>query len=246
MASSQTILWGYHPVWEALQARRRDIYRLFLVKDKRGRRDKIFKLAQSVDVNVQWISARQLTEMVGHGHHQGVGARAAGYPFVTLDEILAVDLKSAFVLVLDHIVDPQNLGAVARTAHCAGIHGMVIPKDRAAMPTPAAAKASAGALEHMRVARVTNLSTALKELKTGGLWIAGADHQGQTTLFEADLSGPLALVVGGEEKGLRQLVKQQCDFTVAIPQMGPVASLNASAAAAVLMYEAFRQRSDSI
>lgn len=246
MATSQTILWGYHPVWEALQARRRDIYRLFLVQDKRGRRDQIFQKAQSVGVKVQWISARQLTELVGHDRHQGVGARTADYPFVGLDDILAVDAQRAFVLVLDHIVDPQNLGAMARTAHCAGIHGIVIPKDRAAMPTAAAAKASAGALEHMRVARVTNLTQALKRLKRDGLWIAGADHQGKTTLFDADLSGPLALVMGGEEKGLRPLVKQQCDFTVTIPQMGPIASLNASAAASVLMYEAFRQRSDSV
>lgn len=242
MARPSSTLWGYHPVWEAVQARRRKIHRLYLVQDKRGRRDQIFRLAQSADIAVQWVSARQLTEIVGHDRHQGVGARLEGYPYASLEQILEVDPKRAFVLVLDQIVDPQNLGAMARTAHCAGIHGVVIPKDRAAEPTAAAIKASAGALEHMRLARVTNLAKALKSMKASGLWIAGADHHSATTLFDADLTGPLALVIGGEEKGLRPLVKQQCDFTMAIPQMGAIGSLNASAAAAVMIYEAFRQR----
>lgn len=242
MAKTPHILWGYHPVWEALQARRREIKRLYLVQDKRGRRDKISRLAQTANVKVQWLSDRQLTEIVGHDRHQGVCVQAGAYPYSNMEEILAVNAKDAFVLVLDQIVDPQNLGAMARTAHCAGVHGILIPKDRAAMPTAAAVKASAGALEHMRIARVTNLVKVLKALKAQGLWVGGADHHSPTTLFDADLAGPLALVIGGEEKGLRPLVKQQCDFTMAIPQIGPIASLNASAAAAVVLYEAYRQR----
>jgi 23S rRNA (guanosine2251-2'-O)-methyltransferase len=242
MAKNPTILWGYHPVWEALQARRREIFGLFLVQDKMGRLEKMARLAQASGVKVQMVSTQQLTEMVGHDRHQGVAAHTAGYPFVSLEQILAADPKALFVLVLDQIVDPQNLGAMARTAHCAGIHGMVIPKDRAAAPTAAASKASAGALEHIPLARVTNVAKALNSLKARGLWIVGADRHGDTNLFDADLTGPLALVIGGEEKGLRPLVKQQCDFSVAIPQVGPIGSLNASVAAAVLMYEAFRQR----
>jgi 23S rRNA (guanosine2251-2'-O)-methyltransferase len=121
---------------------------------------------------------------------------------------------------------------------------MVLPKKRSAPPSSAASKASAGALEHMPLAYVTNLVNALKQLKSHGLWIAGADHRGSQTVFEADLTGPLAIVIGGEEKGIRPLVKQQCDFTVAIPQTGPIGSLNASAASAVIMYEAYRQRQE--
>lgn len=242
MAKNITLLWGYHPVWEALQARRRKMYGLFIAQDKRGRRDKMARLANQAGVNVQWVSVQELTEMVGHDRHQGVAAQAAGYPFVSLEQILAVDATAPLLLVLDQIVDPQNLGAMARTAQCAGIHGIVITKDRAAMPTAAASKASAGALEHMLVARVTNLTKMLKGLKANGLWIAGADHHGESTVFDTELTGPLALVMGSEEKGLRPLVRQQCDFTLAIPQVGPIGSLNASVAAAVLMYEAFRQR----
>jgi 23S rRNA (guanosine2251-2'-O)-methyltransferase len=182
MAQNHTLLWGYHPVWEALQARRRKMYGLFMAQDKKGRREKMARLAGEAGVRIQWASLGELTEMVGHDRHQGIAAQVAGYPFVRLEQVLSVDPKAPFVLVLDQIVDPQNLGAMARTAQCAGIHGIVITKDRAAMPTAAASKASAGALEHMPLVRVTN------------------------------------------------------------PQVGPIGSLNASVAAAVLMYEAFRQR----
>ncbi len=244
MTQISTLLWGYHPVWEAMQAGRRKIDKLYLVEGQRGRRKQVAQLAVAAGVKVQWIAAHVLTEIVGHDRHQGVAARSGPYPYVPLDRILKVNSRAPFVLALDQIVDPHNLGAMARTAHCAGIHGMIILKDRAAAPTSAASKASAGALEHMLLTRVTNLVNTLKQLKALGLWIAGADHQGETPLFDADLTGPLVLVIGGEEKGLRPLVKQHCDFTMAIPQAGDVSSLNASAAAAVFIYEAFRQRND--
>lgn len=146
------------------------------------------------------------------------------------------------VVALDQVVDPQNFGAIARTAHCAGVHGILIPKHHSAPPSAAASKASAGALEHMRVAGVTNLVDALKRLKSEGLWVAGADQHGARTVFDIDLTGPILIIVGGEEKGIRPLVKKQCDYLVAVPQVGPIGSLNASAASAVVMYEVYRQR----
>ena len=147
-----------------------------------------------------------------------------------------------WLLLLDQIVDPQNFGAIVRSAHCAGMHGVIVPKDHSAPPSAAVSKASAGALEHIRLAEVTNLVATIGELKAKGLWIAGADRWGAQSIYETDLKGPLAIVIGGEEKGLRPLVKKNCDFCISIPQVGPVGSLNASAAAAVIIYEAFRQR----
>ncbi len=241
-----TLLWGYHPVYEALRAGRRTMETLFLVQNKLSPREQmLIQTARRAGVTVQGKTAQQMNALVGHGRHQGICARVSEYPISTLTDILAtaaIGPDPAFVLVLDQIVDPQNLGAVVRTAQCAGIHGIVIPKDRCAPPSAATSKASAGALEHMRLACVTNLVDALKQLKSAGLWVSGADRQGRETVFEADLKGPLAIVIGGEEKGIRPLVKKHCDFMVSVPQVGPLGSLNAAAAAAVVMYEAFRQR----
>jgi 23S rRNA (guanosine2251-2'-O)-methyltransferase len=241
-----TILWGYHPVYEALRAGRRKIESLFIVQDRiNPRQEALIQNARSAGVPVQGKTAQQLSSLVGHGRHQGICARVSEYPICSLQDILASVPNipdAAFILVLDQIVDPQNLGAIVRTAQCAGIHGIVIPKDRSAPPSAAASKASAGALEHMQLAYVTNLVEALKHLKSSGLWVSGADRHGKDTVFQARLTGPLAIVIGGEEKGIRPLVKKHCDFMVSVPQIGPIGSLNASAAAAVVLYEAFRQR----
>jgi 23S rRNA (guanosine2251-2'-O)-methyltransferase len=207
-----------------------------------GRREEITSLAAQYGIAIDNRRAKQLTADLGHDRHQGVWAEVSAYPYCRLEEIVDAGGDSPFVLVLDQIVDPHNLGAIVRTAQCAGMHGIVIPKDRSAPPSAAASKASAGALEHARIACVTNLSNSIGRLKEDGLWIAGADRQGRTDLFDADLTGPLALVIGGEEKGLRPLVRRHCDFILSIPQVGPIGSLNASVAAAVIMYEAFRQR----
>jgi 23S rRNA (guanosine2251-2'-O)-methyltransferase len=243
--ANASLLYGYHPVREALRAGRRDIQTIYLSYGKNAaRRQEIANLAAPTGAKVQWIEARELTGLVGHSRHQDVAAQAAAYPVSSLEEILSADVPSGapWVLLLDQIVDPQNFGAIVRTAHCAGIIGVVVPKDRSAPPTPAVSKASAGALEHMRVAYVTNLVSAMETLKQRGFWIGGADRDGRQCVFDADLKGSLALVIGGEEKGMRPLVQKHCDFTVAIPQAGVVGSLNASAAAAVIIYEAFRQR----
>jgi 23S rRNA (guanosine2251-2'-O)-methyltransferase len=243
------ILWGYHPVYEALRAGRRTVFTVYVAQGGRNAREKdVIQYARRAGVAVQAKTAQQLTALVGHRRHQGICASVSGYPMVTLDVLLAVAetrRQETFLLVLDQVVDPQNLGAVARTAQCAGVHGVVILKDRSASPTAAACKASAGALEYMQLACVTNLSEALKRLKASGIWIVGADQQAQETVFQADMTGPLAVVVGAEEKGIRPLVRKQCDRMVSIPQCGPIGSLNASAAAAVILYETFRQRNSA-
>ena len=246
MADKSTLLWGYHPVAEALRARRRRVYTLYVTKGSRDRRmTALIAAAEQNGAAVRVTDHQQLTALVGHGRHQGVAAAVSAYPYSSMEAVLeAADQEGQppFVLVLDRIVDPQNLGAIARTAHCAGVQGIILPKHHSAPPSPAASKASAGALEHIRMAYVTNAVRALKRLKSQGLWIAAADQQAAQTLFEADLTGPLALVIGGEQKGIRSLVKQHCDFSLSIPQTGLVSSLNASAASAVILYEAFRQR----
>jgi 23S rRNA (guanosine2251-2'-O)-methyltransferase len=243
MAKKTFHLWGVHPVAEALRDGRRKFFKLCLASDKPGgRREEIVSMAAQAGIAIEHRRTQQLTQDVGHHRHQGVWAEVGDYSFCRIDHIVDAGGNSPFVLVLDQIVDPHNFGAIVRTAQCAGMHGIVVPKDRCAPPSAAASKASAGALEHARIARVANLSNAIKQLKANGLWIAGADRQGQTDLFEADLTGPLALVIGSEERGLRPLVQKHCDFIVSVPQVGPIGSLNASVAAAVIMYEAFRQR----
>lgn len=244
------ILWGFHPVYEALRAGRRKLHNIYVVPDKVGNRfETLLNKAQHQGIHVENVSLTQLSDMVGHKRHQGICAKASKYPLSSIDEILGLAKaagQAPFVLVLDQVVDPQNLGAIARTAHCAGIHGMVVPKKSSAPPSAAASKSSAGALEYMHIAYVTNLVNALKHLQKEGLWITGSDQNGEGTVFDADLSGPLGIVVGGEEKGIRPLVKRHCDFLIMVPQTGSIESLNVSAAAAVVIYEAFRQRGVSV
>jgi 23S rRNA (guanosine2251-2'-O)-methyltransferase len=244
--AEQNILWGYYPVLEAVRSGRREIQSIMLARGKSAPRfDLLVGLAQDRGIEIQWVTLDYLNAAIGHRRHQGAAATVSGFALSSIEQILAA-AKTArqdpFVVFLDHIADPQNLGAITRTAQCAGVHGVVITKDRSAPLTPAVSKASAGALEHARLAVVVNLVQTLKELKKNGLWVVGADQKAALDLFQADLKGPIALVIGSEAKGLRPLVKEHCDFTVAIPQTGPVGSLNASAAAAVMMYEIYRQR----
>ena len=240
------ILFGIHPVLEALRARRRRFVQIWVNRNKLspGLRE-LSALADARGVDVEKVPATRLQSMAGTPQHQGVAAKVGLYPWVDFAQLLPVPLGpggSAFFLLLDGILDPQNLGAIARTALCAGIDGVVTAQDRCAPPTPAASKASAGALEHLRVARVPNLVHALCALKDRGLWVAGMAPSAGPVLFDMDLNGPLALVVGSEEKGIRPLVRRHCDFLFCIPQAGPLDSLNASVACGVALYEAFRQR----
>lgn len=154
--------------------------------------------------------------------------------------------RDSFYLVVDSVTDPQNLGALIRTALCVGVRGVILPRDRACAPTPAVSRASAGALEHVIVHQVINLVAALMHLKEQGVWVTGLAMDGDTTIFDIDFSGPVALVIGSEDRGIRPLVRTHCDHVASIPQLGPLNSLNASVAGGVAMYEVFRQRRSAI
>ena len=239
-------LYGIHPVMAAITAGRRKVDTLFIASGRENRQShqQVLQAAEQHTIPVNELTARDLEQMTGAKVHQGIVARVSAYSFVPLADLLAAvpSTDTPFVLVADGLTDPHNLGALARTALCAGVHGLVIPKDNAASPTPAAVKASAGALEFLPVARETNIARVLDALKDAGLWIAGLDGGGEQTIYDSDLTGPLALVVGDEGRGIRRLVAQKCDFILSIPQTDRVHSLNASVAGAVAMYEAFRQR----
>lgn len=188
---------------------------------------------------------RKLDGMSPTGAHQGVMAQVAPHGYAALEEILqrAADRGEAPLLVLcDELSDPHNLGAILRTAECAGAHGVVIPKRRSVGLTAVVAKTSAGAVEYMPVARVSNMAAAIRDLKKQGVWVFGAAAGGNTDLYHADLKGPAAIVIGNEGQGMSRLVAESCDFRVSIPMKGRISSLNASAAAAILLYEAVRQR----
>ena len=229
----QEFIYGVRPVVEALRGRRR---RVFEVLDSVGS-DEVRAAAGGVPVKKAQRS--RVDELARGGVHQGVVARVEPYPYSGLGEILAA--PEPLILVLDGVTDPRNLGAVLRAADGAGAGGVVIPKDKAVGVTAAAVKASAGASEHVRVARETNLRRAVEEIKRAGVWTYAADAKG-TAYTELDLGGPVALVLGSEGKGVRRLVREACDGTVAIPMLGSVPSLNVSVAAAVLLYEARRRR----
>ncbi|MBW1940190.1 MAG: 23S rRNA (guanosine(2251)-2'-O)-methyltransferase RlmB [Deltaproteobacteria bacterium] len=240
------ILYGIHPVFEALKAGRRKFYEIYVVGQRPAKRlSQVVMLAQRQKIPVRTVKDAQLKSITGSDYHQGVGAGVSPYPFAgfsdIVDKIQSVD-KKYFLLLLDNVLDPHNLGALVRTALGVGIDGIIIPKDRAASPTPAVSKASAGALEHVCLARVTNMVNTVKLLKEKGIWIVGMDRSADKSLYASDLISSVALVVGGEGTGIRPLVKKNCDFLISIPQAGPVDSLNASVAGAVVMYEAFRQR----
>ncbi len=240
------ILYGIHPVFEALKADRRDFFELYIAKDKTSKRlGGIIALAESKRIPVRRIKYAQIKSIAGSDLHQGIAASASPYPLVELNDIVdrpGLNDNGHFLLLLDNILDPHNLGAIIRTGLCVGIDGVIIPKDRSAPPTPAVSRTSAGALEHIFLSRVTNLVNTIKALKKKKLWIAGMDRVAKKSVFSCDFSDSMAIVIGGEEKGIRPLVKKHCDLLISIPQKGQVNSLNASVASAVVMYEAFRQR----
>ena len=243
--SDENVIEGKNAVTEAIRAGRA-LDKVFLV---RGSSDRalafIAASARSAGVPVTECDRRRLDAMSATGSHQGVVAVAAAREYCTLEDILASAEKlgeDPFVVVCDGIEDPRNLGAIIRCAECAGAHGVVIPKRRSAGLTAAADKASAGAAEHMPVARVPNLPAALEQMKKRGLWIYGAEAGGESPLWRTDMKGPICLVIGSEGAGMGRLTREKCDFVMSIPLRGKVNSLNASAAAAVLLYEIVRQR----
>lgn len=221
--------------------------------------DKVFIAAGEIDRGLQRLAAeakeagavvvpvdrRKLDAMSFTHAHQGVIALAAAHVYYSIDDILeeaASRGEAPLIVICDELSDPHNLGAILRSAECAGAHGVIIPKRRSVGLTATVAKASAGAVEYMKVARVTNISAAIAELKQKGVWVFGTAAEGSIPMYQADLSGPAAIVIGSEGDGMGQLVRKNCDVMVNIPMKGRISSLNASAAASILLYEAMRQR----
>lgn len=244
-AEADGVIEGRNAVIEALRAGTA-IDKIYLAKgDTDSALGHIANTARANGVVVVNADRRKLDEMSRTHAHQGVIAVAAVREYASIEDIFqrAEEQGEAPLIVLcNELSDPHNLGAVIRTAECAGAHGVVIPKRRSAGLTAIVAKTSAGAVSHIPVARVPNLTALMKELQKRGVWIFGAEMNGTTSLYEADLKGPAAIVIGSEGSGMSRLVAETCDFTVSIPMKGKINSLNASAAAAILLYEAVRQR----
>ena len=239
------IIEGRNAVLEALRAGT-SIDKVYLAKGETDRTlSRIAAEAKKSGAVVVEADRRKLDAMSLTHSHQGVIAVAAVRAYATVEEILAAARErgeAPLLMVCDEISDPHNLGAIIRTAECAGAHGVIIPKRRSAGLTAVVAKTSAGAVSYLPVARVPNIPALLKELQKEGVWIFGTAAEGTTTLYEADLKGPAAIVIGSEGDGMSRLARENCDFLVSIPMQGRISSLNASAAAAVLLYEAVRQR----
>ncbi|MEG1633046.1 MAG: 23S rRNA (guanosine(2251)-2'-O)-methyltransferase RlmB [Oscillospiraceae bacterium] len=236
---------GRNAVIEALRAGR-TIDKIFIAKGETDRAlGHITGKAREAGIPVTECDRRKLDAMSVTHSHQGVIAVCAVREYCSIDDILEVAAQRGeppFVIVCDEIADPHNLGAIIRSAECAGVHGVIIPKRRSAGMTAIVGKTSAGAVEHMAVSKVTNLVSAVEELKEKGLWIYGAAAEGASPLWKTDFSGPVCLVIGSEGEGLGRLLTEKCDFLVSIPLKGKISSLNASAAAAVMMYEVVRHR----
>jgi 23S rRNA (guanosine2251-2'-O)-methyltransferase len=244
------VVYGMNPVRELLRAGGEGIAELWLAEG--GDRPRAFAElehgARDHGAKVRTAPRSKLDRLAGVTQHQGIVAVVADYRYREVEDILAAARqagKPPLVVLLDGVEDPHNLGAVVRSAHALGAHGVIFPRDRAASVTPSAAKASAGAVEHLPIARVTNLVRTLEELKEAGLWTVAAVPDGDVDLASVDLRGPIALVIGGEGQGVRPLVRKSCDHAARIPMAGRVGSLNASAAAAIAIYEAMRQRGES-
>jgi 23S rRNA (guanosine2251-2'-O)-methyltransferase len=240
-------IYGRRPVHELLAAGRRHVYEVILPSGGRDSADvaELRALALKRGANVRSLGRQELDVLSESGNHQGVAVCAGGFPYIALDQVVH-DVQAnpqALVLLLDHIEDPQNVGSLMRTAEAAGVTAVLLPEDRAAGITPAVVRASAGATEHLRVARVVNLVRAMGALKEAGLWLAGLDLGADARPYTAvDWRGRMGLIVGNEGAGLGRLVRENCDFVACLPMHGRVASLNAGVAGAIALFEALRQR----
>lgn len=231
---------------EALKSDR-EIEKITIAKGTDGSVQKIAGKAKDKKIPLYYCERSYMDKTAGTGNHQGVIAVVSDYKYCTTEDILkrAKDCgEDPFVLILDGLEDPHNLGAIMRTAECAGVHGIIIPKRRSVSVTDVVAKTSAGASEYMLCAKVPNIGNEIKKLQKAGLWIGAVDMDGEN-MTRSNLNGPIGLVIGGEGSGVGRLVKEKCDFCVSIPMKGHITSLNASNAAAILMYEVVRQRESS-
>ena len=243
--SSADMIEGRNAVSEAIRSGR-TINKVFLADGDTDRAlGRLAAMAKDAGAVVVRIDRRRLNEMSLTGAHQGIIASVAVHGYATIDEILAAAEakgEAPLIVLCDELSDPHNLGAILRTAECAGVHGVIIPKRRSVGLTAVVGKASAGAVEYIPVARVSNIAAAIRELKERGVWVFGTAADGALPLYSADLKGPAAIVIGNEGEGMSRVVAESCDFKVSIPMKGHISSLNASAAAAILLYEAVRQR----
>lgn len=238
----ENIIVGRNPVTEALRSGR-EIDKL-MVSSEEGSMKKILALAKERRIPVMKVEKSAIDRIAEGKAHQGVAAYVSAYAYAELDDIFRIAEERGedpFIIILDNLEDPHNLGAIMRTAECAGAHGIIIPKRRACGLTEVVAKASAGAIEYMPCVKVTNIAQAIEELKERGVWVAACDMGGQE-YYKADLKGKLAVVIGSEGSGISRLVKEKCDFVVSMPMVGRITSLNASNAAAVIIYEVRKQR----
>jgi 23S rRNA (guanosine2251-2'-O)-methyltransferase len=240
------ILYGVHPVEEALKAGRRRFDHVIVARERQDARlEKLVADCRQAGVRVRQESREQLTQLAGTASHQGVVAVVRPQEFLTIEDLFEPSSSASgarLLLALDGVEDPQNLGALLRVADGAGVDGVILTERRSAPISPVAVKASAGATEHLRIARVVNLVRALEELKRQNIWVIGLDERGSSDYDQFDFSGNCVLVLGREGAGLHDLVRRTCDHLLRIPMAGGVSSLNVSAAGAVVLYEAFRQR----
>jgi 23S rRNA (guanosine2251-2'-O)-methyltransferase len=236
---------GKHSVLEALRSGR-TIHKIWIAENAQKQlAQPILTEAKKTGVIVQYVDKRKLDQLVSDVPHQGVVAQVAAYDYAEVEDLIALAKQRnepPFLLILDEIEDPHNFGSILRTADCTGVHGVIIPKRRSAGITATVSKTSAGAVEYMPVARVTNLAQTIDLLKEQGIWVAGTDVSAHNEVYRSDLTLPLAVVIGNEHKGMGRLIKEKCDFLVKLPMFGQINSLNASVAAGVLMYEVVRQR----
>ncbi len=233
---------GVHAVRAALAARH-PLERIVIARGRHGERiEELVRLARQRGISVRFEDRAQIERLAGTSQHQGVVALVAAREALALEDLLGKCAQPGLIVVLDGVEDPRNLGAIVRTALAAAADGVVIPERRAAGLTEAVARASAGALEHLPVARVKNIVRAMEELKARGYWLVGLDERAAQSYTEADLTGPVGLVLGGEGGGLHELARKRCDFLVSIPTTGPVRSLNVSVAAGIVLFEVARQR----
>jgi len=241
-------LYGHHAVREALRAGRRQVYEILVVRGIKMSDEvaDILRLAQEKRIGVRQVERDELARMGGAARQWGVAARVAGYPYVEWAQIVqAAQARGELPLLLrlDHAQDPQNLGTLLRTAEAVGVHGVGIPQRRAAGITPAVSNASAGAVEHLRVAEIANVAQTIVALKQQGIWIVGLEQAPQAKAYhQVDVNMPLALVVGSEGSGLSRLVRQRCDLLIALPMRGRIGSLNASVAGSIALYWMWQQR----
>ncbi len=243
----ETKLEGKNPVLEALKAGR-PIHRIFIAKGSQGSAREIVKMARDRNIPIQEMEGKDLQAKSETRSPQGIMAITSKKEYASWPEMVDIALakkEDPFLVILDGIKDPQNLGAIIRTCEAAGVHGVIVGKHRSAGLTETVSKTSAGAVEFVPVARVTNISATIDDLKDKGLWIVGADIKGRDIFEESQMAGPTALVIGSEDKGISRLVGDKCDFLVRIPMKGSIQSMNASAAAAVLIFEIVRQKKEA-